>query len=147
MPVVCYSQSSQQNNRYSSVPLAPFVVHLPARVGRAVACSPAATQPHEGHRLYHRRYLLAIHSTAPIVIQLQSAPTAQAAVAAAGRESGSLKILVCFIILDIGRAGSAAQDCSLQHLLLLLAFSTPPLVDNLRACALAIPTGLSFSRP
>ncbi|RZS04942.1 hypothetical protein BHM03_00035355 [Ensete ventricosum] len=46
------------------------------------------------------------------------------------------QVHVCFIILDIGRVGSAAQDCSLQHLLLLLGFSRPPSADNLRACAL-----------
>ncbi|RZR93193.1 hypothetical protein BHM03_00021625 [Ensete ventricosum] len=40
----------------------------------------------------------------------------------------------------------AAEDCSLQHLLLLLAFSRPPLVDDLRAYTLAASIGLSFSR-
>ncbi|RWW50211.1 hypothetical protein BHE74_00043553 [Ensete ventricosum] len=34
--------------------------------------------------------------------------TTHVAVAAAGRESGNLKVPVCFIILDIGRAGSGS---------------------------------------
>ncbi|RZS28288.1 hypothetical protein BHM03_00061856 [Ensete ventricosum] len=66
MPVVCCSQSSQQNNRYSTAPLAPFAVHLPARVGRT--CSPAAAQPHEG------RYIDGSLSYPPALIHVPGEP-------------------------------------------------------------------------
>ncbi|RWV95032.1 hypothetical protein GW17_00042378 [Ensete ventricosum] len=170
-------QRQGQNIHCSATPLAPSIVHLSYKSGPcSCSCTTDAVNLNPPRREWpitplaanallllpsHTKDHLSISGIgsrlAPKTVKPSDStpihrwncfyPAAQAAVAAAGRESGSFKVPVCFIILDIGRAGYVAQDCSLQHLLLLLVFSRPPSVDNLRAYALATSIGLSFSRP
>ncbi|RRT54123.1 hypothetical protein B296_00037585 [Ensete ventricosum] len=65
--------------------------------------------------------------------------TAQAAVAAAGRESGNFKVPVCFIIFDIGRASSGSPRLLAPALIVALVFQQTSLSrrsTSLRSCNL-----------
>ncbi|RRT63938.1 hypothetical protein B296_00023658 [Ensete ventricosum] len=69
-------------------------------------------------------------------------PAAQAAVAAAGRESGSLKVPVCFIIFDIGRTGYGSRRLFAPALAIALGFQQTSLSRRsacLHSCSLHRP--------